>query len=160
MAGEAFIRDGVTIRRLKPGLCVLERHWQPYIFFNRVGASGRSGCVVPFLLENERFEELIVPHKPFPEHHPPVLRFGFAIRNQLGAQNRRPNRNRGHEKHSFGRVAGHGSHERAVRLPARRRHQVPSWRRTTRNGFPRTSWMRVVGVVREVLSVPKDVQPK
>ena len=94
MSANIFTREGVEIRRLKSGRCVLEDEWQQYVRINEVRSSvcpyvSRLTIYqvlrVPYMLENEPFDKLLVPHRPLPKanHYPPILSFGFAIPNHV-----------------------------------------------------------------------------
>ena len=47
MPAEIFTKDGVQVRRLKSGRCVLEEEWEMYTKINEVRFSARSECGAP-----------------------------------------------------------------------------------------------------------------
>ena len=133
------------------------------------------------MLENEPFEKLLGPHRPLPKanHYPPILRFGFAIsepykqfhravlKNNLGDQEQlRP----GDRFLLLRRLATAYVNERCGLPPekgvvcqlVRSKQAVLVFEIATnyRTRIPEDELDDVLRVIREVLSLPDDAQPK
>ena len=92
---EVFVKDGVEIRRLESGQCILENEWTQFVYVNKVcPLRYHRHCVrltlgqvldLCYMLKNEPFEKLPIPYRPVQErgHHPPRLSLGFPVRKEL-----------------------------------------------------------------------------